>query len=289
MLGTKEYSLDQLRDYATLFTRSCFFEWMNGDFSSINYKVKRYDSEWLITNNVSYLDYLKYAYNAISIYYQNEYVLKNSFLDKWLIKEVGEDGSKLFNEFRIGDSVADLVMFNGSSKVFEIKTEYDSDKRLQTQIASYRKVFNYVFLIVPKTKVHLYDKYGDDIGIITFHGARKQKFSLYRDAMIQERIDVSALIHLLHTKEYKSIVRKHFGQLPKMTSFNQFDICHELMNKIPQKNLNHYFIDQMKMRGLENALSKRYFKEFNQLSLALKLSKQKRKKMFEMLKRPIEV
>lgn len=86
----------------------------------------------------------------------------------WLIKEIGEHSSKIFSEFRIGKAVADLVMFNGYSKVFEIKTEYDSDSRLPLQLENYKKAFNQIFLIIPELKLSFYEKYNCDIGIITF-------------------------------------------------------------------------------------------------------------------------
>ena len=61
-------------------------------------------------------------------------------------------------------------------------------------------------------------------------------------------------------------------------------ICNELINEIPNNKLNQMFIEKMKNRNLENALSKRYYKEFNQISLALKLNKRDREVMIQNLK-----
>ncbi len=80
-------------------------------------------------------------------------------MTEWLIKEIGQSNSKVYSEYRVGNAIADLAMFNGNSKVFEIKTEYDTDSRLKLQIEYYRKVFNQIFLIVPETKLHLFKKY----------------------------------------------------------------------------------------------------------------------------------
>ena len=44
----------------------------------------------------------------------------------------------------------------------------------------------------------------------------------------------------------------------------------------------------MKNRDLENALSNRYYKEFNQISLSLKLNKKDRNIMLQNLKSPIK-
>ena len=87
------YNSDQLRDYSSLFSRSSVKEWMNGDLSSIDYKIDRYDKNWHSNNKNRYIDYLKFVYGVLDTHYQNEYIVKNSFLNDWLIKELGESNS----------------------------------------------------------------------------------------------------------------------------------------------------------------------------------------------------
>ena len=94
-------------------------------------------------------------------------------------------------------------------------------------------------------------------------------------------------MHILHTNEYKAIIKSHFGEIPQMTSFNQFSICSDIIRQIPNQDLNRLFIKFMKKRSFENVLSSRYFKIFNQLSLALKLNKSQLKSLIENVKSPI--
>ena len=289
MRYTVKYNQNQLRDYSSLFSRSEALSWFKKDFRSINYKIKRYDENWHNYKNATYLDYLKYVYHILESQYQNEYILKNSFLNEWLIQEIGSHSSQIFNEFRVGNSIADLVMFNGSSKLFEIKTEYDSDSRLPVQLYNYQKAFNQIFLIVPVSKLKLYEKYNERIGLISFDGNRIDKFRLTRKAENNLNVDPSVIMQILHTEEYKSVVKLYYGKLPKMTSFNQFNICQNLINKIPTKKLNTLFINQMKNRDFNNNISSRYYKEFNQLSLALKLNKPEKKIMIDNLKTLVKV
>lgn len=289
MLSHYTYSLAQLRDYSSLFSRSGAELWIKSNFDSINYKIERYDVKWQNSANATYLDYLKYVYQILEKNYQNEYVFKNSFLNEWLIKEIGQNNTKVFNEFRVGNAVADLVMFNGKSKVFEIKTEFDSVKRLNLQIENYSKAFNQIFLIVPESKSTLYGKFDESIGLITFNKNKKsERFTLIRDANINNEVDSGTIMKVLHTNEYKSIVKSFYGEIPNMTSFNQFDICNELIKEIPNIELNKKFIEIMKNRNLENTLSNRYYKEFNQISLALKLNKKEKEIMIKNLKSPIK-
>lgn len=287
MQNNVKYQSDRLRDYSSLFSRSEVQQWFKNDFSSLKTKIERYDNSWFHLKNANYLDYLKYIYSIISDNYQNEYVYKNEFLNNWLISELGESDSCVFSEFRVGNSVADLAMFNGSSKIFEIKTEYDCDFRLPLQIENYKRAFNKIFLIVPKSKLDIYKKYDKNIGIISFNSEKDNQFTLIRDAVFNSNIDVKVIMNILHTNEYRLIVDEVFGKQPNINSFNQFDICSDLIAKIPLNELNQLFISTIKKRKSNNILSARYYKEFNQLFLALRMNKKEKDKMIDILKRQI--
>lgn len=284
-----KYQINQLRDYSSLFSRSEVLSWLKMDFTSINYKIGRYDEGWLKHQNSTYLDYLKFIYSVLVDNYQNEYVFKNEFLNNWLIKELGETNSQIFSEFRVGNSIADLAMFNGHSRIFEIKTELDSDSRLSLQLQNYEKAFNQVFIIIPKSKLNTYEKHDKSIGIITYDPKNDNAFSLYRNAITNLEIEPSIIMSILHTNEYKTIVLKYYGYLPQMTSFNQYKVCSELIFKIPVNNLNKLFIEEIKKRSSSNALSSRYYKEFNQLFLALRMNRDSKNKMIEILKTNIQI
>jgi len=288
MLKNVSYCNNQLRDYSSLFSRNKVKSWLQDDFSSIMSKIERYDMNWMNLTKASYMDYLKHVYRILESNYPNEYIYKNSFLNESLIDEVGKSDSVVFNEFRVGDSIADLVMFNGVSKVFEIKSELDSDRRLGLQIENYKKAFNEIYLIVPESKLSSYLVYDKEIGIITFNSKETKKLTLRRKSIYNPEIDTNTIINILHTKEYKNIVKLHYGVLPEMTSFNQYDICKGLICEIPTDILNKLFIEQMKNRKSQKGLSNRNYKELNQLSLALKMTDKERKNLIFKLKSPLK-
>lgn len=282
------YSFSQLRDYSSLFSRSSALQWLQGNFENIDYKIERYDKKWLRFKNPTYLKYLRHIYSVLKNKYQNEYIYKNEFLNYWIVNELGKYNSKVYNEIRVGNSIADLALFNGTSKVFEIKTGLDTATRLKTQIESYRFAFNYLYLIIPESKVDLYSNIDKGIGIILFTDNQENKFKLYRDALFNQLIDGETVMDILHTNEYKQVVKNYYGNLPnKLTSFNQYNICMDLIKKIPSSTLNELFITALKNRDKQNNLSSRRYKEFNQLSLALDMNKKEKREMIEKLKSPI--
>jgi len=265
----KSYNIDQLRDYSSLFSRGEVSRWYKKDFTSLNLKISRYDTLHF-TNNCTYVSYLKHIYKILEKFYPNEYVYKNEFINKQLIKELGVSNSVIFSEFRLGKAVADIVMFNGNSKVFEIKTLLDKDSRLTNQLFQYRKLFNEVYVIAPKSKVDKYLNLDDKTGII-FYDETIRNFSVVRQSAKNSFIDVDILMQVLHTHEYINIVETHYGFKPSFNDFDKFDICKNLIKEIPFDALNELFIGLMKERKINNEFSKKE-KHLNQIFLSLNLS-----------------
>ena len=276
------FTVNQLRDFSSLFSRSEVFRWLKDDFESIDLKLKRYN---LLEKNRgnSYLTVLRNTYKILEKYYPNEYILKNEFLNQWLKKELGHESSLIFNELRIGKAIADLAMFNGISKVFEIKTVLDKEYRLSNQLQEYKKLFNEIYIIVPKIQLSKYLAYNDNVGVITYDSSSKD-FDLVRKSQRNNFIDANAIMEVLHTKEYLKIVRTFFQELPEMNAFNQFEVCKNLIATIPSKHLNKLFLKTMKERNINNLFFEKLNNEFNQICLSLNLSKPDRDKLIMKLK-----
>ena len=276
------YSISQLRDYSALFSRSEVARWFKNDFDSIDAKLKRYE-QFESSKGKSYLEVLKKAYKIIHKNYPNEYIVKNEFLKKWIIKELGECNSLVFNEFRLGKATADLAMFNGVSKVFEVKSILDNENRLSRQIVEYQKVFNEVYLIVPECQIEKYSRYDTSVGIITYESSLSQ-FELCRKAAYSLVLDIDVVMNILHSSEYLTIVKEHFSEIPEMNSFTQFEICKNLISSIQKSKLNKILIDCLKKRQIHNAFSSKANSEFNQICLSLNLSNEKKDLLISTLK-----
>ncbi len=271
------YPINQLRDYSSLFSRSEVDRWRNGDFSNLNNNIYRYDNK-LFEKEISYLKYLKYIYKVLRRDYPYEYIYKNEFLNQWVKNELGSNNSVVFNEFRIGKATADLALFNGTSKVFEIKTIFDSEYRLSRQLNEYKKLFNEIYLIVPASQLEKYSLINDKVGIITY-SASNNTFQLVRKSYSQKNPNFSIIMKVLHTKEYKDIVSEFYGKLPEINDFTQFDICKDLIHKIPSSDLNTLFIKTLKKRKVNNLFFNNINNEFNQICLSLNLNKKEKEKL----------
>jgi hypothetical protein len=274
--------INQLRDFSSLFSRKEVKKWFKDDFTSIDLKLDRYNLSEKYRGE-SYLNVLKNSYKILERSYPNEYILKNEFINQWIKKELGNDDSIVINEFRIGKAIADLAMFNGVSRAFEIKTILDKEYRLSGQLTEYRKIFNELYLIVPLSLKAKYLNYEESIGIITYDSKNKE-FELCREAVKNTEIDPVTLMELLHTREYLEIVKEYLGNLPSMNVFTQYDICKEILCTIPHNLLNKLFLRTIKKRKINNLFFNKINSEFNQICLSLNLNKKEKDQLIEKLK-----
>jgi hypothetical protein len=264
---------NKMRSYSSIFSSTSFSKLIKeDDFSFINSKILRYDNSKIGVKIHTYADYIKYTYNELRKQYRNEYIYKNTFINEILINDYGIKDTIVINEFRVGNSIADLVMFNGTSKAFEIKTELDTDKRLSGQLIDYKKAFKECYIVTHESLTSKYLKEDNSIGIIELiETPRGLKMQEVRPAIENKEVDPETIMRCLRTNEYKSIVKKYYKELPEMNSFNMFNICKELMFQIPNDILNLLFIEQLKLRKSNTSKINTHIKELRQIGIALNI------------------
>ncbi|MFI3262405.1 MAG: sce7726 family protein [Rikenellaceae bacterium] len=184
---------DRSRDYSAIFSRRVFRSIIdNDDFSYIDIIANRYDRDLILNGKHStYFEYIKYLYKHLSKEYRCEYLYKNTIINELLVKKHGTKSTIAINEFRAGDTIVDIALFNGVSRAFEIKTEYDSDKRLLSQLSSYCKIFHECYIVIPESLLLKYiDIVEDNIGIDLLYVERGLlKIKTYRHAMTNTTVD----------------------------------------------------------------------------------------------------
>jgi hypothetical protein len=245
---------------------------LRDDYSFINAKIERYDLQKLGKSINTYYDYIQYIYRELKKQYKNEYVYKNTFINNLLLDKYGVKNTIAINEFRVGNSIADIVLFNGTSKAFEIKTELDSNKRLSGQLSDYTKIFKECYIITHESLTEKYLQEEEHIGIIELIDQTKSfRMQEVRVAKENKYIDVNALMRSIRTVEYKSIVKQYYGELPEMNSFNMYETCKGLMEHIPSNQLHHLFIEELKKRKSNTSIINTFNKELRQVCLAMNI------------------
>ena len=285
------FVINKMRSYSSVFSSTYFSKLIqNDDYSFINSNIKKYDLAQVGIKFNTYHDYISYIYKELKSKYRNEYIYKNTFINELLLDKYGVKNTVAINEFRVGNSIADIVMFNGTSKAFEIKTELDSNKRLSNQLLDYKKIFKHNYIITHEALADKYLKYDESVGIIILVERNKSlKMKEIRASVENSEICPNTIIRSIRTSEYKDIIKNYYGKLPEMNSFNMFSKCEELIAEIPLDELNRLFINQLKLRKSNTLKIATFQKELRQMGLAMNINEKVHAQLLVKLNKSIQI
>lgn len=98
---------------------------------------------------------------------RSEYIYKAAITNKILLGAHSLKTSSMISELRVSNCKADVVILNGTSTVYEIKSERDNIERLEAQITAYLKVFAKVNVITGDNHLSaILDTVPKDVGIL---------------------------------------------------------------------------------------------------------------------------
>jgi hypothetical protein len=221
----------------------------NGRSKFIDTKIEKYGPFLGLNKEATRKDALEAFYSYLLSEYRCEYVYKNFITKNILLGRHSLNTSTLLNEFRVGSSLADLVLINGKSVVYEIKTELDTPERLEDQITDYQKAFPYIYLVTHHT---LIDKYlsilkDENVGLKAltdkFHltEIRKAKYN-------PEYLEITTMFKALRKKEYSNVIKEVFGELPDVPNMYYFKECFELAKQLEPEIFHRLMSEELKKR-----------------------------------------
>ncbi len=131
-------------------------------------------------------------------FYHNEAFIKSSVIN--LLKK---EKNVTFFEMPLLDSRIDVCSINGHSCAYEIKTSYDTVKRLKKQVNDYLRVFEFVYVVCPIEKVKEIIKIVPDcVGVFIYEDKQNNgELSTFRAPTYSMFIDSSIQFNLLHKNE----------------------------------------------------------------------------------------
>lgn len=168
-----------------------------------------------LEGDVTNREVVEVAYDLLRRGYRSEYFYRNLLTSKVFVGRHRAARSVLLNEFRIGDSVADCVLVNGRGAVYEIKTEFDSPEKLQSQLTSYYQAFPYATVVAHTDDADRYLRLVDDgpVGLIAV-GPRDRLSVIKEAAPKTDAFDIRTMFNALRLSEVTGILQSEFGTLP---------------------------------------------------------------------------
>lgn len=261
------------RGLSSLFTRRVFDALLHKDSVSLVSQILDYYNIDLF-KGLTLSQIFKKSYFALAKDYRCEYLYKNELLNQKLIKNYGTHRTLAINEFKVGNSIVDIAMFNGESKAFEIKSDLDSPFRLAGQMVDYTRLFQKCYVVVPETMLDNYiNAIGCGIGVIVLTKVKRHlELETYRSAQPNEYIDPYLVMRCLHTKEYMHLINSYFGYLPQKSMFDMFQACSEMMGAIPSDILQVLFLKEIESRQNATHRLLAVQKELRQMCLSMNMN-----------------
>lgn len=283
--------LSSARALARLFSSCVFHELGAKGKSATGASVAR-EAGFLPIPGQKLGDYLGEAFRELVSTLRSEYVFKNAIAERILLGRHSLSTAAMLTEFRAGTNKADAVILNGTSTVYEIKSERDKLCRLDGQLDSYRRIFDKVVVVADECHLKdLMDLLPPDVGLMILSG--RYQFSTIREPK-------SNLYDLEPIQMFESLRRSEYLQI--LTHFNGWDpkgipngiihetACREFAN-LPIESAHAGFVQALRNRARQKEQDEFILavpKHLKALAVSLSLKKVEQDRILDALVDPVE-
>ena len=203
--------------------------------------------------------FLEHLYHLIAKFYRNEYVYKNAIVNKILLGKYSLNTSSILTEFRIGDRKADVVILNGTSIAYEIKTECDSFDRLKDQLSAYARAFDRVNVITSNSQLTSLEKFlPAEIGVLELTSDYTIR-TVRGGQSLKARVSPEFIFNSLRKPEYLGIVESVYGYVPNVPNTHIYKSCLELFSKLSPEVAHDLMVQVLRRRGNKELLEELIF------------------------------
>lgn len=216
-------------------------------------KSKKFD---LILNSISTLDKKNKTHGELFDFlhlnmiksYRNEYVYKNAIANKIVLGRHKFKNISFFTELFVWGVIADVVVANGTTTAYEIKTAYDSFSRLSNQIGIYEQAFEHVNIVIPEEKLSSLLKVApENSGILilsdnfTFQEYRKPESN-------KELLSTEIMASLLHAEDKKELLKKYFNKVLEYKTVDDFYNENKYLLELDKNTMHMELLNSMHRR-----------------------------------------
>lgn len=191
---------------------------------------------------------LNAAWDALCEQYRCEYIYKNSLASKMVFYRHRPHTAAFFSEFSVGKSIADIVVVNGTTTAYEVKTQYDSGRRLTTQTADYLRVFDRVYVVAHDSlSCRILPALDTRVGLISVDDSgamRTQKVA----AENRQNVDPAMIFRCLRRAEYLAVIGKETGTVPSAPNGLIGQLCAEEFGRLSPPSAHQHLVRMLRAR-----------------------------------------
>lgn len=286
-------TLDSLRLLSRAYTRPMFAQLARtGDARALTELLLPHDQ---VGQNIATLrlgDLFEQGWSRLAASYRNEYVYKNELATRLVFKRHSPRTASFQVEMRVGSSIADVVVANGTTTAYEIKTEFDTSRRLSSQTTDYLKAFDKVYVVTHPAHIGRYERELDPrVGLIVL--SEKHALTPYRKASANaENLDRTTIFRCMRREEYVSAIGAHGGAVPSMPNGLIAAYCETLFNQLTVEQAHKALVKALKARTTDKSnvdFISRLPSSLRALGYATPLSGRQRTSLLDSLARPIQL
>ncbi|MFH1683551.1 MAG: sce7726 family protein [Candidatus Margulisiibacteriota bacterium] len=267
-----------LNDYASL---------AENDFFSNTINESKFMSRF--DGPITYLKLFDELYAYLKSNYRNEYVYKNAIADKILLGRHSVNTSTLLTEFRVGSSKADVIVINGTSTVYEIKTEFDKLDRLQNQINAYLKVFDKIFVVTHVSKVaQVLALVPPQIGVIELTDCYTLRVIRSAESNI-ENVSPASIFDVLRKGEYCQIIEEEFSCVPDVPNTRIYKAAKEMFVKLSPERAHEKMVLMLQKRKMDKDFILKMPKSLKHAGFTMNVKRTEQDQFFSFLDKRVGV
>ena len=231
------------------------------------------------------------VYKVLLKNYRNEYIYRNIIIKKILLGIHSLNTAHLINECRVGNSKADCVILNGTSTVYEIKTQFDTFSRLHSQLDDYKKAFEYVYIVVPIETLKKLEGYNldENIGIMVLN--KNSTISKTRLAKSNKNyFNKETIFDILRKNEYIEIISKYY-EIPSIPNTKIYTYCKRLFTELDIELIHAELVQILKKRDVSDLQKKVILNvpdSLKALSMQTKLTDKEKNNLLELLQKDMK-
>lgn len=233
-------------------------------------------------------DAFEHGHTVMAQHYRGEYYFKNEIINKLIFGRHSPRTASAIMELPAGRSIADVVVFNGTSTAYEIKTDRDSFERLESQLQDYSEAFAHVYVVTSIERSKSAERIlPSHVGIL---GLRKNgRLSEVRPADEDlARLSCERLAAILRQDELLQILRRTLEYERDTTPARLRNRTTALFCSLPIEVAQAEAVRELRQRGCQRApVASVVPKSLRALAYAVPLSQPATERMARTLAQPV--
>ncbi|MFI2842333.1 sce7726 family protein [Mycolicibacterium sp. PDY-3] len=253
-LGAQAGTRDgELNGVAGLFSRRTFRALASSQPSHLRDIAQYLTGAGSVDESITLADVFDGALRVMTRHYRNEYVFKNTIVDRLVFGRHSPRTAAALLELRAGKAIVDVAVFNGTSTAYEIKTDLDDFSRLPQQLRCYEASFERVNVVTsPRLAPRVLATVPTHIGILALTD-RGSLSEMRAPAAGIGRLTQAGLFGMLRRQEILDILRRTLGYEVDVPPARLWRRTRDLFLSLAMETAHPQVVDELRSRGMRAA------------------------------------